>query len=119
MNKESIIALQKIDCNCNDCVFMKRNIDKHKQSEVLHHKWQLDYFNTIKNKTIEKGKEWIQKGEIEKGELLLKEANSMKFQYQNTSYINYGYCDQFKKDVSFIPNILQLETQNCFKHRRN
>ena len=28
MDKESIFELQKIDCNCNDCGYMKRNMDK-------------------------------------------------------------------------------------------
>lgn len=28
MDKESIFELQKIDCNCNDCCFMQRDLDK-------------------------------------------------------------------------------------------
>ena len=35
MDKESILALQLIDCNCNDCAFMIRDFDKlkaHKKS---------------------------------------------------------------------------------------
>lgn len=31
MDKESIIELQKIDCNCNDCKYFIRNIEKTKQ----------------------------------------------------------------------------------------
>lgn len=27
MTKESIIELQKIDCNCNDCKFMQRDLN--------------------------------------------------------------------------------------------
>lgn len=30
MNKESIIALQKLDANCNDCKFMVRDLEKRK-----------------------------------------------------------------------------------------
>ena len=30
LDKESIIALQKIDCNCNDCKFMTRDFEKKK-----------------------------------------------------------------------------------------
>lgn len=119
MDKESIIALQKIDCNCNDCKFMVRNIEKYKESEILHHKWQFDYFNETKEKLIAKGEKWIEEGEIKKGETILKEANRMKFVYENTCYINYGFCDKFKKDVSFIPNVCQLHTQECFKHRKD
>lgn len=98
---------------------MVRDIDKHKQSEEVHRKWQFDYFTVIKNKLIEKGKEWIKKDEIKKGELILKEADAMKFVYQNTSYINYGRCSKLQKDVSFIPNTCQLETQGCFVHRKD
>jgi hypothetical protein len=32
--------------------------------------------------------------------------------------LNFGQCSKFNKPVSFIPNICQLETQNCFKHRK-
>lgn len=28
MTKESIYELQKIDCNCNDCKFMERDLSK-------------------------------------------------------------------------------------------
>lgn len=118
MDKESTILLQKIDCNCNDCKFMDRDIYKHNRSEVVHHLWQIDYFLTVRKKMVERGRFWIKKGDIEKGEKLLKEAKEMKFQYSNTSFINYGYCTKLEKDVSFIPNTCQLETQECFEHRR-
>lgn len=119
MDLESRIELQKIDCNCNDCKFMERDLDKHKKSVELHHKWQLDYFNTIKNKMIEKAIWWKSKGEFEKADNLMKEVKKMKFQFdKSTASINFGRCTKFKKDVSFIPNVCQLETQNCFEHRR-
>ena len=98
---------------------MVRNMDKHKESETLHHKWQFDYFNIIKNKLISKGEQWIKDGDEKKGNLLFKEAKEMKFVYQNTSYINYGHCSKLNKDVSFIPNTCQLETQACFIHRKD
>jgi len=31
MEKQSIIELQKIDCNCNDCKYFIRDIEKTKQ----------------------------------------------------------------------------------------
>jgi hypothetical protein len=36
MDKESIILLQKIDCNCNDCKFMIRDFDKYKSFDNLY-----------------------------------------------------------------------------------
>ena len=77
MDRDSRIELQKIDCNCNDCKFMVRDIQKRKTYDSLY-----------------KGKE-------------------------NASHrINYGRCIKLNKEVSFIPNVCQLETQLCFQHRR-
>lgn len=98
MSENNLFELQKIDCNCNDCLHMVRNIDKFKQSEQLHYKWQLDYFNVIQKKTGDK---------------------TMRFQFnRNEVMINYGYCIEKNIDVTFIPNICQLHTQKCFYHRR-
>lgn len=35
--------------------------------------------------------------------------------------LNYGTCTKFKqpKPVNFIPNWCQVETQDCFKHRKD
>lgn len=76
LDKESLIELQKIDCNCNDCKFMERDfekLEKHKQS------------------------------------------------YEGTGLMDklaYGDCKKFNKPVSFIPGTYQIETQECFEHRR-
>jgi len=121
MDKESIFELQKVDCNCNDCVFMIRDIDKYKKSVELHYKWQLGYFNTMRQKLIDKAKWWrYVKGDLEKYNDLSMEADAKKFQFdKRTALIHYGRCDKLDKEVSFLPNILQLETQSCFTHRRN
>ena len=37
----------------------------------------------------------------------------------NASKVNYGYCNERNKPVSFIPAICQLETQYCFIHRKD
>ncbi len=121
MNKESIIELQKIDCNCNDCVFMVRDMEKFKESLDRHHKWQWDYFNVLKDNLIKKAKWWKeQKNDLDKCNNLLAEAAKMKFQFDKGEVsINYGRCSKLNKDVSFIPNVLQIETQECFKHRKD
>lgn len=36
MDKESIYELQKIDSNCNDCVFMERDFEKRKKFDNLY-----------------------------------------------------------------------------------
>jgi hypothetical protein len=77
MDRESIYELQKVDCNCNDCIFMVRDLEKYKS------------FNEL---------------------------------YENTTprhRLQYGTCSKFNKSVSFIPNTIQLNTQQCFKHRKD
>lgn len=81
MNKESIIELQKIDCNCNDCKYLVRDLGKYKSYDDL-------YRNTKRQVTTPAHR------------------------------INYGDCQKFNKQVSFIPNTCQIETQSCFEHRR-
>lgn len=36
MDKESIHQLQMIDCNCNDCKYMKRDFNKLKSFDALY-----------------------------------------------------------------------------------
>lgn len=82
MDKESRILLQNIDCNCNDCIFMTRDLEKFKSYDHLHIRTD---------------------GRIERG----------------AGRVNYGECCRFKKPVSFIPNTIQMDTQDCFVHRRS
>ena len=119
MDKESIIALQNIDCNCNDCKFMVRDNTKFKESLDTHYRWEMNYFNTIRNNLYRKALKWRDWGELEKYESVSQEGDKMKFQFNKKEVtINYGDCIKFNKEVTFIPNICQLDTQECFKHRR-
>jgi hypothetical protein len=100
---------------------MGRDIDKFKQSTELHLKWQLDYFNTLRSKLIEKAK-WHKDNfyDLEMWDALLTEAEKMKFQFDKSEVaIQFGNCKKLDKDVIFIPNVLQLSTQSCFTHRRD
>lgn len=78
MDKKSIYLLQKIDCNCNDCKSMVRDLKKFHEFNELY-----------------KGRE------------------------NAGCRINYGRCEKLNKDVSFIPNVCQLDTQECFEHRKD
>jgi hypothetical protein len=33
--------------------------------------------------------------------------------------LNFGNCSKLNKEVTFSPGTLQLDTQDCFKHRRD
>ena len=111
--------LQNLDCNCNNCKYMTRDTDRFKRSLEQHYKWALDYFNGIKERIIKSANHWKEKGNTNKYKVLMGEANKMKFQFNKKEIaINYGDCEQFEKAVSFIPNTLQLHTQECFKNRK-
>lgn len=119
MDRNSIIELQKIDCNCNDCRHMVRDMAAFENSVKLHRKWQLDYFTVIRSKLYEKANYWLNKGEQNKHDTLKKEADGMKFQFdKSVCLINFGNCNKLSKSVTFIPNTCQHETQKCFEHRR-
>lgn len=121
MDKESIYELQKIDCNCNDCGYMIRNMDLYNKSLKDHEKWQLDYFNGVNDRMIETAKWWRDnKGDHNKYNSILAEVKKRKFQFdKSTNTISFGMCEKFFKSISFIPNTLQLETQTCFVHRKD
>lgn len=115
MTKDSIIELQKIDCNCNDCIFMGRDFDTFKKWEKFKHELQLKEFERKKAEALRIANEC----QDERGkQSLLSSANKMVFMFDRKGLIHYGNCDRFKKPVSFIPNVCQLKTQQCFKHRR-
>lgn len=112
------IELQKIDCNCNDCVFMVRDIPKFKKSLETHKKWALDHFEAKKQKLINKSLEYRRRNDLEKYNQLSTMAGKMKFQFNKKEVsTNFGYCSKLKKEVRFIPNICMIENQECFKHR--
>ena len=115
------IELQRLDANCNNCKFMVRDFERFEKSVEFQHKMQLDYFNTIKGNLIKKAKWWRdKKNDLEKWDTLLTEAEKMKFQFDKSVIaINYGNCSKLNKQVTFIPNTLQLETQGCFIHRKD
>ncbi len=115
-----IIELQKIDCNCNNCIFMQRDMITYKRWEIFHREIQQNEFDRKKARMSKQIDEFYRQQEFTKGLALEVEWNSMKFEF-NKSYVsfNYGTCTKFQKSVSFIPNTIQLDTQECFKHRKD
>jgi hypothetical protein len=114
--KESQYLLQRIDCNCNNCGFMKRDMDRFK-------KW-YDYWYAEACKKFEDDK----KKAIEDADLiedpkqrasLIQKAQKLKFYFRKDNLLQYGHCMKFDKSVSFIPDTCQIDTQFCFIHRRD
>lgn len=114
------IDLQTLDCNCSDCKHFIRSISKRQKSVDLHYKWQKDYFDQKRMKIIERAEYWMEKGDKNKAKELLKDARKMIFQFDESECtFHYGHCGKLNKEVSCIPETLQLETQECFEHRRS
>lgn len=121
MNKDSLYQLQRIDCNCNDCGFMWRDMDRFKQALEQHRMFQFEAFELKKKKLLKQSDELARKGKYDDAKVLFNEADKMKFQSMTnkTANIQYGFCEKFNKDLTFIPNTCQLETQKCFVHRKD
>jgi hypothetical protein len=116
MNKESMVELQKIDCNCNDCKHMVRDFETFNKWK----KWQLEQdkkdFDRKKAKAIEDAKKIM---EEKSRNSMLSIANKMKYQAEKTSNINYGFCSKKNnKPITFLPCVCMIENQECFEHRR-
>jgi hypothetical protein len=114
IDKESIFELQKLDCNCNNCAFLERDLEKFSKWAEWHKDLELKQFEKDKEKAIREAN-LIEDPKERQG--MLRVANKMKFQFDKSKLLNYGKCTKLKKDVSFIPNICQIETQDCFVHR--
>ena len=56
MDRDSLIELQKIDCNCNDCKFMVRDLKKFNFWKEKRRQRQLEDFEKRKSKAIEDAK---------------------------------------------------------------
>lgn len=110
------IELQSIDCNCNDCKFMVRDVAKFQQWNTHMEQLERQWFNNTVANCLEKARKKTDK-HPEGNKVYEAEILSWKFQYSK-SKVNYGRCTKFQKDISFLPNTCQLETQNCFEHRR-
>lgn len=118
MDKNSRYELQKIDCNCNDCGYMIRDTKKYQESIEMHRKMQLSQFESAKKSLYDKASYWMRKGCEEKHDALIREAEKMVFQFSKKDVsIHYGVCKLKNKNVTFIPNVCQIDTQCCFKHR--
>ncbi len=116
------IELDLIDCNCNNCIFMERDLEKYKKWKDWSKSLELIEFNRDKKKRIEEANSVIglsnDDQDLRSGKGMLRVAKKMSFQFEKKYLLQYGKCKKFKKDISFHPDHCQIETQECFTHRR-
>jgi hypothetical protein len=114
------LELQLVDCNCNDCFFMQRDLERFNQSLAFHEKIQKESFDK-QIKRLQKAADYQKfvKNDLEKWNKILNQKEKLRFVFdKSAARIQYGRCTKFDKEVSFIPNQCQLETQHCFEHRK-
>lgn len=131
MTKESIYEYQLIDCNCNDCKHLCRSFDiqnntldanKKLQEEMFYMAKEMtilsirkDIANLVKNRLLVNRADEKISGKRERLAAIQKET--FHFQGDRTP-IQYGTCSKFSKEITFIPVTCQIETQDCFEHRK-
>jgi len=116
------VDLQNIDCNCNNCIFMVRDSETYKKWLNWHKYLDEKEFIRNKAKAISDAQNHIDNA-IDEHDLRSANGNmrvalKMKWQFDKKGLIHYGNCEKFKKPVSFIPDLCQIETQKCFENRR-
>jgi hypothetical protein len=98
---------------------MQRNLARYNTAYACGFENQYDTFRRTKARRIRAARQKMEK-DRERGLLALEDALKLTFVYSPlTKPVNYGLCLKYDKDVSFIPNTFQLETQRCFLHRKD
>lgn len=95
---------------------MVRDLVEFNKWKEWHRSTQESDFNIKKAKAIQDAGLQI---DPKSRESMLFLANKMKFMFSHERPVHYGFCDKFKKKVSFLPGICQIETQECFVHRKD
>ena len=120
MTKESIYELQNIDCNCTNCLYMVRDLEERKESLAWHKQLDFQEFERRKAKWWELYLWYTDRNEPEKATLMKLEHSRMRFEFDKSRYtVHYGCCAKLEKKVSFIPEVCQLDTQDCFINRKS
>lgn len=121
------LELQILDCNCNDCGFMLRDFNKLSEAKEIAYNGNKELFERWKKRKMQEAWDFNNSPTPPEGQVdnrfkkcsnLIKEVRKREFVFSHDSNIHYGQCKKFNKEVTFIPNILQLETQECFIHRK-
>jgi hypothetical protein len=95
-------------------VFLVRDESRYKLAQLFHAEQDKKVFDETVNKELFIGYTSKDNTVINKAIKLSKKFKPMR------PIIHYGYCKKFDfKPISFIPGVLQLETQHCFVHRKS
>jgi hypothetical protein len=118
MNKESIILRQEVDCNCNDCGHFVRSIEALNASKKRHRQWAFLGIRTRRRYFWEEAQKALGKGKLESYRDLLRERSRVTVDKSYNPNLIFGACSKFNKPIETVPNVCQVDTQECFIHRR-
>lgn len=121
---------QKLDCNCNDCIFMIRSFEHRQKYEDNHYNWQKKQFDLTRRNLLKRADEHIIKGlrgdvpmddAKTKQKAILMEVKKLTFQFDKGGCtLSYGYCslnglsDNKLRLVSFIPENITVGYTRMF-----
>lgn len=107
--------LIEIDTNCNNCKCMTRDMEAYTHWMRWHRALAYLEFRRLRKKAFADAE--AQPDEKSKNAMFY-HARKMRFQFEKVGLLNYGYCEKFKKAISFLPNTCDLNNINCFQNRR-
>jgi hypothetical protein len=126
MTKEASYLRQCLDCNCNDCSFLIRDTKKLNKVKEDSYKEEIKIIETQKEKLLKSAFQKINSGKEKEASLIYRERHKIDNKKNNLNVNTthkdlqlYGLCILKNKEISFIPNTIQLNTQECFIHRKD
>lgn len=118
MDKDSIIALQKIDCNCNDCKFFVRDMDALKASKQFHRDYCAWSYRVRRQYCWDEAQKALAKGEQKRHDEMMRQRRIVTVDTGYKTGLVFGNCAKLNKPITTVPNVCQPDTQQCFEHRR-
>ncbi len=118
MDKESIILMQEVDCNCNDCGHFVRSIEALNASKKRHRQWAFLSILTRRENFWEEAQKALDKGKMDSYRDLLLARSRVTVDKSYRAGLVFGSCSKFGKSIITVPNVCQIDTQECFIHRR-
>lgn len=118
MDAESRILLQEIDCNCNDCAFFVRSLDRLNESKRVHRGWVAAGIRTRRAAFWAEAQKALGKGDMVSYHALLKERRTVSVDRSYKAGLIFGDCSKKGARITTVPGTCLPENAECFVHRK-
>ncbi len=118
MDKESIILKQEVDCNCNDCGHFVRSSEALNASKKRHRQWAAASIRMRRKRFWEEAQKALGAGKRDSCTELLREHSRVTVDKGYKAGLVFGRCAKYNKPIQTVSNVCQVDTQECFVHRR-